>query len=63
MKKKPDRKVLAAALGLVAAAACAIAGAGAQAPGHAAAHGLPALDDSRPAAHQSFPVNKSPGAS
>lgn len=63
MKKKPDRKVLAAALGLIAAAACAVAGAGAQAPGHAAADGLPTLDRGGAPAPHGFPVNKSLGAS
>jgi len=63
MKKKPDRKVLAAALGLIAAAACAIAGAGAQPPGHAATDGFPTLDHGGTAAPQGFPVNKSLGAS
>jgi hypothetical protein len=63
MKKKPDRKVLAAALGLIAAAACAVAGAGAQAPVHAAADGLPSLDHGARPSQQGFPVNKSLGAS
>jgi hypothetical protein len=63
MKKKPDRKVLAAALGLIAAAACAVAGAGAQAPGQAAADGPPTLEEGGAPAPQGFPVNKSLGAS